>query len=199
VVGVLAVIGAVTFVETRGGRSGAPAAAPTSAARPTASTLTSAPTETAEPMETTEPTESTQPTDTTNPEEAAIARLWSYRDESFGRIALDGRWVAQLSSKYPGVRDDLQQTATGDSVFQAADILAEYESFRQNPRLHDVFLLLSTDYGKRQTHAGEPLWVAFDDEGFTSSKAVHRWCARTFSQYSGQSLADRCAARPLKA
>ena len=43
------------------------------------------------------------------------------------RTSLDGQWVAQLSSKYVGVRDPRQETRSGSHKFKAVDILAEHQ------------------------------------------------------------------------
>ncbi len=137
------------------------------------------------------------PTPTLDPDQSAEAQLESYRQQSLERVELGDQWVAQLSSKYPGVKDSLQTTAGGSHVFRTADILSEYEGFLSDSRFHDVILLWSTDFGQRQTHDGRPLWVTFDAQDFGSAAAVHRWCAKTFAGLSKAERDDSCQPRQL--
>lgn len=44
-------------------------------------------------------------------------------------LTYDGRWVAELSAKRPGISDPLQVAANGTHVFYLADIVALHESF----------------------------------------------------------------------
>jgi hypothetical protein len=132
-----------------------------------------------------------------DPERAALAELQRHRRAALGRITPSGQWVAQLSSKYPGVRDEYQTTAGGSHVFRAADIAAQYHRLARDPRGHDVLVLLSTDFGSRQKIDGHALWVVFDDGDFAGADAVTTFCHDLFPRYSGDQLEDYCSPRLL--
>jgi hypothetical protein len=133
-----------------------------------------------------------------DPELQAQASLDAYRQQDLRRISFRGQWVAQLASKVPGITDPYEVAMNGTHTFYAADILAEHEQLRNNSSLADVYLLLSTDYGKRQLFNGEPLWVTFADGEFASADAVRAWCAAQFAQFTGRQLDNSCSPRRLR-
>lgn len=134
-----------------------------------------------------------------DPEETAVRRLTELREEDLRQLSIDGRWAAMLASKYVGVVDPYQVTATGSHTFFAADILAEHEALRGSIGVGTrVVLLLSTDYGKRSTVAGQPLWVTFAVGDFASAEEVQAWCGRQFPGLTEDALANRCTPRTIK-
>lgn len=146
-------------------------------------------------------TETAQPPTTeADPEADALARLDELARQGLERVTLDGRYVAQLASKTPGITDAYQVAADGTHVFQATDILREHLSLRDDPRNGDaaVVLLRSSDYGKRQLYQGRPLYVTFALRDFGGAQAVRAWCARRFPGLSGEPLKNQCDARRLR-
>ena len=132
-------------------------------------------------------------------DQAALNELTSLRTQSLAVVPLDGRWVAQLSSKSVGITDPLQTAANGTHTFYAADILAELQD------LHAavggsaaLYLLWATDFGKRSTAPdGSPYWTTLADGGFSSQDDVTAWCAATFPGLTADQLANQCAPRQL--
>jgi len=209
-----------------GGVRNAPPEVPAGAASPSSGALLADP-PTAEPTEpATEP--ATEPTDLTGPSSeptgpatpsavgptagapgrpqgaaapqdvAALDRLRSLRTADLAGVALDGRWVALLASKYPGIRDPYQVNASGSHLFDATDILAQHLTLRQRDALGTrVILLLSTDYGSRSEVDGRALWVTLALGSFPSSAAVEAWCVARFPGVTGGELADTCLPRQL--
>ncbi|MEU8606928.1 hypothetical protein AB0C29_02855 [Actinoplanes sp. NPDC048791] len=137
------------------------------------------------------------PTDT---ESVALARLEKIARDDFARIVLDGRYVAQLASKNPGIHDPLQTTAAGSHTFQASDILAEHERLRGEAANSGVrvVLLRSDQYGKRQLLNGEPLYVTLALGDFSGPASVRAWCASRFPELSNDSRDNQCAVRRLR-
>jgi hypothetical protein len=121
------------------------------------------------------------------------------RSDSLKRVPLDGRWVAQVASKWVGVTDPLQTAANGSHTFQATDILTESQAARtkvDDPK--KVYVLWGTDFGKRSTGPnGAPIWVTIVDAGYASHDNVLEWCRVKFPGLSPQQLADTCAPRQL--
>jgi hypothetical protein len=134
-------------------------------------------------------------------EQAALNRLNALRAESLPEVSLDGRWVAQLSSKSVGITDPLQTAANGTHTFYAADILAELQNINATVgNSAALYLLWSTDFGKRSTAAdGSPYWTLLADAGFASQDDVKAWCAATFPGLPADQLANQCAPRQLTA
>jgi hypothetical protein len=134
-------------------------------------------------------------------EQAALNQLNALRSESLPQVSLDGRWVAQLSSKSVGITDPLQTAANGTHTFYAADILAELQNINATVgNSAALYLLWGTDFGKRSTAAdGSPYWTLLADAGFASEDAVNAWCSATFPGLSADQLADQCTARQLSA
>jgi hypothetical protein len=132
-------------------------------------------------------------------EQAALNQLNALRDQSLAQAPLDGRWVAQLSSKSVGITDPLQTAANGTHTFYAADILAELQDIHATVGgSAALYLLWGTDFGKRSTAAdGSPYWTTLADGGFASEDDVTAWCAATFPGLPADALADQCAARQL--
>lgn len=162
---------------------------------------------TTEPARTEPPTtEPTTPpmtaptTEATVDQQAALAELDRLTRQGLAQVSLGGQLVAQIASKNPGITDPYETTASGSHTFQAADILAEHEKLRDDPRNGDakVVLLKSTDFGKRQIYHGQPLYVTFVVKAFGSESAVRSWCARRFPTLAGDALANQCAVRRLR-
>jgi hypothetical protein len=169
----------------------------------TGSGLTVTPTEEeeAEATPTPSPAPSTaSPEPEADPQQAALDRLEELSRQGRAGVVLDGRYVAQLASKTPGIHDPLQTTATGSHTFEAVDILEEHESLRADPAngRARVVLLKSTDYGKRQLYRGEPLFVTFAIGDFAGAADVRSWCARRFPALSAEARANQCAVRRLR-
>jgi hypothetical protein len=151
----------------------------------------------------TEPTEeatTTAPTEESAPVDDALDQLEQTSRQDLTQVSLNGQYVAQLASKYPGIVDQQQETATGSHTFQAADILAEYERLRDDPAngQAQVVLLRSIDYGIRQRYQGHALYVTFALDDFGSSQSVRSWCVKRFPSLSDAAREDQCAVRRLK-
>lgn len=126
-------------------------------------------------------------------EDAALTTLRSRAAGNARALTFEGQWVAQLASKYVGIRDPLQTAANGTHTFQATDIIAESDALAARVGGAKVVLLSSLDYGKRFHHNGDPLWVTMAlSPSFTSRDAVVAWCAEQFSELSGDELANQC-------
>ena len=67
---------------------------------------------------------STQPVPRT--EDEALAMLTAKTTASQQAVKIQGQWVAQLASKYVGIVDPAQVTASGGHKFFAVDILNEH-------------------------------------------------------------------------
>ena len=110
-----------------------------------------------------------------------------------------GQWVAQLASKYVGIVDPAQTTASGSHTFAAADIYAEHALLARAIDA-DVYLLDSRKWTTRRVHEGEPYWmtVAVSD-AFVDADAVLAWCSRQYPTLSGTALSNRCLPMQLTA
>lgn len=111
---------------------------------------------------------------------------------------LDGQWAAQLASKFVGVRDPRQRTATGSDTFYAFDILAEHVHLRDAFSEYDVRLLRGQDFGRGRTRDGATIWYTFAVNGFESEADVRDFCESAFPGFSGADLENRCVPRQLK-
>jgi hypothetical protein len=122
-------------------------------------------------------------------------RLEALRQESLAAVPRDGRWVAQLASKYAGMSVPDETSDDGDHTFTAAEVLAEHERLRE--RLGPaVFLVRTGDYGKRQRVDGQELWVTFaTDAAFRTPDDVRSWCAAHFGELAGAALDNACTPR----
>jgi serine/threonine-protein kinase len=133
-----------------------------------------------------------------DPETKALAQLKALRVGDLPRVHPDGRYVVQLASKYPGITTPDEISPSGDHVFTAGEILTEHQSLRDQFG-GQVFLALSTDYGKRQKVHGHALWVTFIDPGLSSLEDGESWCGASFPQLSGQALKNTCFPHTLQA
>ena len=145
------------------------------------------------------PTARTGPTATNTPVAAGPGQqLREQRSSDIASLALNGRWIAQLSSKYEGVTDSTQVAANGTNTFYLDDILIEHQALRArfaSPGAR-VYLLEATDFGKQRNWPGT-LWVTIADPGLGSQSAVQQWCQAQFPHLSGKPLENVCMARQL--
>ena len=145
----------------------------------------------------------TRPTATKAPEPptegAALDRLTALRVDSMKRLPLDGRWVAQVASKWVGVTDPLQTAQNGTHTFYARDILAESLAAQKTvDSPSKVYVVWGTDFGKKSSGPnGAPIWVTLVDAGYASHDNVLQWCHVTYPNLSPQQLADTCAPRQI--
>jgi hypothetical protein len=148
----------------------------------------------------------TAPTDESSPpsapadaETAALVELDRLRNASLAGLTLDGRWVAQVASKYVGIADPLQEAPNGGHTFYAADILAEHLAVQgrvSGPV--DVLLLAGTDFGRRSTGPeGQQFWITLVDGGFGGESDVEAWCAATYPELTPEQRENTCAPRTL--
>lgn len=61
-----------------------------------------------------------------------------------------------------------------------------------------MILVKSTDYGKRQLVAGQPLWVTFVIGDFPGKQAVLDWCAGHFGHLPADEFTNQCQPRNLR-
>jgi hypothetical protein len=195
------VIGIATFVVIvlgHGDKPGAQAETHGDPPPPPAATMTftePTPSETATPE-----TTATQPTATQPTEADALAELQRLSEQGLSTVSLNGRYVAQIASKYPGITDPLQTTPAGSHMFRATDILDEHTALLQahDSPTHPIILLKSTDYGKRQTIGTHPLWVTFATGDFADKQAVRNWCNARFPELTAAQRENQCAVRRLE-
>jgi hypothetical protein len=146
-----------------------------------------------------EPSLTASPTPAEPTEQQAYYALEQLATADLQRTNLDGQWVAQLSSKYIGVRDPLQETRSGSHTFYAVDILAEHQDLRYRfDGQHDVRLLRGQDFSTGMTYNGETLWYTFLLGNFGSRRAVESFCSSAFPGLSGNYLKNQCLPRTLK-
>ena len=131
-------------------------------------------------------------------EQQALTELEALRADSLARLVTDGRWVAQVASKSVGITDPLQTAANGSHTFYAMDILAESRAATSSVSDSSVFVLTSTDFGKRSFSGdGQPYWITVVDVGSSSSDEVDAWCASTYPTLDPEQLSNACAPRTL--
>ncbi len=132
-------------------------------------------------------------------ERRAYATLESRAAQDLSRTAFRGQWVAQLSSKYFGVRDQYQSTESGSHTFRAVDILAEHNALRREfSSSGSVRLLRGQDFGERKTYKGKTFWYTFLLGHFDSRQDVEAFCQSAFSSLSGgEPVVNRCMPRTL--
>lgn len=195
---VIGIVAAVLVLAIAGGVAAVLLLRPrtTTATPPVAPTtevpLPEATTARAEPAQPT-PEWSPTPSPTPDADEVAAATLRERSGRDAASVAFEGQWVAQLASKYVGVRDPYQTAANGTHTFYAADILAESDALASRVSGARVVLLDSTTYGKHFSHDGEPLWVTMAlSPGFASKDDVLAWCAGQFPELSGKALTNQC-------
>jgi hypothetical protein len=132
-------------------------------------------------------------------ERQAYNDLEQQADDDLQQTTLAGQWVAQLSSKYVGVRDPLQQTESGSHRFFAVDILAEHQDLRARyGNQFELRLLRGQDFGSGLTYNGETLWYTFLLGDFKSRSAVKSFCRSAFPGLAGRHLENRCLPRTLR-
>jgi len=146
------------------------------------------------------PPEPTQEATTLDPEQTALAELERIHTQDLAAVYFQGQYAVQIASKYPGIVDKMQETASGSHVFQASDILAEHQRLRDQhtDAEHPVVLLKSTDYGKRQLVNGQPLWVTFALGDFPDGPSVVSWCDAHFADLPQAERENQCAVRRLE-
>ena len=137
----------------------------------------------------------TDPVAPIDPQRAAANELVRLSKDGFGRATFDGRYVPRLSSKYGGIVDPIQTTASGSHVFQNTDILSEFKTDQQ--RFPDAVLLRTTDFGQQPTVRGHSLWLDVVLQYFPTQGDVLSWCASTFPQYTAGQLDDHCYPQQL--
>lgn len=131
----------------------------------------------------------------------ALARLEGERSRSLQGLSLDGRWVLQLSSKYPGVEDsDQVAPVSGGHVFHAQDIWVDYQSrasYAQD-RGMPVRLVKGGDFGKSSSPRKHEMFVVLADPGgMTSQGQADARCAGLYPGTSGSALDNLCLPRRL--
>lgn len=111
-----------------------------------------------------------------------------------------GQWVAQLASKYVGIVDPLQATASGSHTFMAMDIYAEHLQLTSKITGAQVVLFDSrTLQGARVASTGGAYWMTFGiADGFTSADAVLAWCSTQFPGLSATALNNHCLPTQLQ-
>jgi hypothetical protein len=201
VVAVLLVAVGVAVVLGLRGKPEARAGSISDQPAPVATTIPAEPTtpDTAAPTEAAS-TDGSTSQDGSAGEESALTELEQLSDEGRSQVSFHGQYAAQLASKYPGLVDPLQTTATGSHTFGAADILDEYQALHDahGGSGHPVILLKSTDYGKRQMIGSHFLWVTFAIGDFPDSQSVQDWCDNQFAGLDADQLKNQCAVRRLE-
>jgi hypothetical protein len=128
--------------------------------------------------------------------EEELARLASQGRQD---VTPDSRWVAQLASKWIGIRDPLQRTNSGSHTFEASDILDEHNRLKNDNNFGaSIFMLRSTDFGLGKRADRKVLYVTFADNGFSSRAEVKQWCRDRFPTLSGTRLLNTCLSTRLK-
>lgn len=155
------------------------------------------------PRSTPTPTRRPTPTPTPNldPRAKALGLLNDARDESLDGLQLDGRWILQVGSKYEGVTDPRETTASGSHTFLLPDIWTTHENLASALSSQgDVLLLQATDFG-RQVSLPDVTWVTILDPvdspvwDYDSGQAR---CAELYPNLWGDDLANACMPRQLR-
>lgn len=137
--------------------------------------------------------------DAVGTDDGALGRLQSQAASDGARVSKDGRWVAQVASKYVGVYDARQTTSSGSHTFFASDIWDEYQQLTSRFSGLDVVLLDSRTYGRHRNHNGDPLYVtSVLSSAFTDEASVKSWCSDQFPGLSGKDLENVCTPNRLK-
>lgn len=134
------------------------------------------------------------------PPAEAEAALDGRRSATLETVELDGRWVLQLASKYPGVTDPNQTTVAGSHTFELPDIEREHSDLRDLMAADGVpvLLLRASDFGSSSSSRRNQLWVTLADPGGLSSQdAARSRCAELFPGRSGDALKNVCVPRRL--
>ncbi len=118
------------------------------------------------------------------------------RDEAAVTSRLDGRYVVKLASKVAGTTDPLQTTASGSNTFQWADVQAEYDAIRTDPRIGSAVILMtrSDRIGKARVDpaSGEAYYVTIADIGATDRDDVTAWCRQVYATDSEKVRNNKC-------
>ena len=169
-------------------------------ATPTAS-VSAVPTDDTSSSPTDQSTESSTPSVSPEvPTEKPATTLARLREQDLASAVLDGRWIAQLASKYDGVVDRTQTAASGGHTFRLADIVAEHQSLRNRFESQgiSVLLLRATDFG-RQRGGTRTIWVTIADPGAGTKDEMLRWCTRNFPNRTKKQVENVCFPREFKA
>ncbi len=169
-------------------------------ATPTAS-VSAVPTDAPSSSPTEESSESSTPSvSPEDPTEKPATTLARQREQDLASAVLDGRWIAQLASKYDGVVDRTQTAASGGHTFRLADIVAEHQSLRNRFESQgiSVLLLRATDFG-RQRGGTRTIWVTIADPGAGTKDEMLRWCTRNFPNRTKKQVENVCFPREFKA
>jgi hypothetical protein len=180
------------------GETTEPAAVPSSntLSDPSSFTSSSQLPSTSEPIS---PMTSSSPTSEADAQGQAKYELAQLAAEGKRNVTLDSRWVAQLSSKWIGITDPLQISASGSHTFQATDILAEHRGLKSADNLGaEVFMLRNIDFGAGARPDKRLLWITVADGGFSSRDQVEQWCASRFPNLHGKRLKNNCLPNRLR-
>jgi hypothetical protein len=132
-------------------------------------------------------------------EREAKAELERLAAADLNATYFQGQWVAQLSSKYIGVKDKFQKTAAGSHTFKAVDILDEHRDLRKRfSKRHQVRLLRGEDFYPYKTKDGKTFWYTFVLGDFGSENQVKRFCATAYPKLKGKVRENRCLPRKFK-
>jgi len=129
----------------------------------------------------------------------AVQTMEQLADEGLADHELDRQWVAQIASKWVGIRDPLQLTRSGSHTFAATDVLAEHLALKNGDNFGaEVFLLRGTDFGTGGRSDGKLVWTTFADGGFSSRQEAQDWCELRFPQLTGRHLENQCLPNRLR-
>ncbi len=132
-------------------------------------------------------------------DEDALLALHDGAARAEGTLPPDGSFIAQLSSKYPGVEDKSQTSADGDHVFSANDIVAEYQKLANQFGSDKVVVVRATHFGKQVDYPNldDPnnMFVIFYNGGFKTREDAENWCSAEFPGKSGEDLNAVCYVR----
>lgn len=141
------------------------------------------------------------PTRSVSPREQALKQLNDAREESMQDLRLDGSWILQIGSKYEGVVDERETTASGSHEFMLPDIWAVHEELADRfADEGDVLLLQATDFG-RQVNLPSTTWVTIirpTDYSIPDYDSGVAHCSQLFPSLTGDDLANACVPRQLK-
>jgi serine/threonine protein kinase, bacterial len=163
------------------------------------STSSSAPTSAAaSPVQTSTVTATPTATPPPDPNVVAANELQRIRNADVGTVSLNGRWILQVASKYDGVVDKLQTTASGSHEFKLSDILLEHQQLQDRFAKQGipVYLLKATDFGKSTVGHPERIWVTvLDPGGISSAASAVDKCHQLFPELDEAHLANTCVGR----
>ena len=165
----------------------------TTALKTATATVTTSPTADATPTPPPPPKPTPKPKTARQQRADALAALNRMRAADAQRDPIRGQWVAQLASKFEGVKDSSQQA----TPFTVPQILAEVNRLKRNPKDDSpVLLVLQGDWGGSKARA-KPLWVTFADISASSRDEAVAWCESHFEQ-RGKRLLAVCYPREMR-